>query len=235
MRGRADRRSRQRSGRWTSRARQREIAFGGRGGKRRGAGRKRSGPRRRVRHGRREQIERPLPVHVTMRRAEGLPGLRRKGEYRVLRRAFSAGAKRFGFRLVEYSVMTNHLHLIVEAPDRRALTRGLQGLFIRCARALNRLWGRKGKVFGDRYHEHVLRTPKEVRAALVYVLQNARRHRLAVGDIDPFSSGPWFEGWRREVEIVGAGARWLARARTWLLARGWRRYGRIGVGERAPR
>ena len=35
--------------------------------------------------------------------------------------------------------MNNHIHLLCEATDRRALSRGLQGLFVRIAKALNNL------------------------------------------------------------------------------------------------
>ncbi len=150
---------------------------------------------------------------------------------RSLREAFAAGAERRGFRLVEYVVLRDHVHMIVEGEDRGALARGLQGLLVRCARALNRIWRRKGRVFVDRYHDRVLRTPREVRAALCYVLQNARKHGLRAETIDPFSSGPWFEGWRESIEIVGAGPRLPPRAGTWLLGEGWKRWGRIGVKE----
>ncbi len=202
-----------------------------RGGARKGAGRKPNGNQAEVPHDLREPFEARFPVHVTMRRADGLPRLRRKEEYRVLRRAIGAGCERLGLRLVEYVVMGDHLHLIVEAEDRSSLARGLAGIAIRCARALNRLWGRKGRVFPDRFHDRVLRTGREVRAALAYVLHNARRHGERIETIDGFSSGPWFGGWREAIEIVGAGPRWLATAGTWLLREGWLNWGRIGVLE----
>ena len=61
----------------------------------------------------------------------------------------------------------------------------------------NRLWKRLGKVFDDRFYDRVLRTPREVRNALAYVLDNARRHGVVIGpgEPDPFSSGRWFDGW----------------------------------------
>ncbi len=201
------------------------------GGARAGAGRRSRGKEAGVPHDLREPFAARFPVHVTMRRARGLPRLRCKEEYRVLRCAFGAAAERPGFRLVEYVVMGDHVHLIVEATDRGKLASGLIGLFTRCARELNRLWGRSGKVFADRFYDHVLRTAREVRAALCYVLQNARKHGVAIATIDAYSSGPWFEGWRETIEIVGAGPRWLAQAGTWLLSVGWLRWGRIGVME----
>ncbi len=124
-----------------------------------------------------------------MRLNKGLPSLRRKNAYRVLTRAFAAGGERFGFRLIHFSIQSNHLHLLAEAENRRALARGMQGLSIRIARGLNRLWRRTAKVLADRYHDHILRTPTEVRNAIRYVLHNVQRHGIRfVGGFDPFTS-----------------------------------------------
>jgi hypothetical protein len=165
-----------------------------------------------------------------MRLRAGLPSLRRRDELRVLMGAFAAGRERGGFRLVHYSVQANHLHLIAEAHGRRALARGLQGLGVRIARALNRLWGRVGSAFGDRYHAHILRSPREVWNALRYVLCNARKHGgwLSRTRPDPCSSARWFDGWRDLQPPSGEDAP-TARARTWLLRRGWRRHGLLRV------
>jgi REP element-mobilizing transposase RayT len=190
-----------------------------------------------VSHRQREALAARFPVHVTVRRREGLPSCRSKGAYAALRAAFGAGCDRFGFRLVHYSVQGNHLHFVAEAKDRQALSRGMQGLLIRVAKALNRTWRRAGSVFADRYHARVLRTPREVRNALRYVLGNARRHgqRLVHG-IDYFASGWWFDGWREQPVITGLEgvARPVAAARTWLLAQGWRRHGLISLNEVTP-
>jgi REP element-mobilizing transposase RayT len=173
------------------------------------------------------------PVHVTVKLRERLPTLRSRRVYAALRAAFAAGCDRFGFRLAQYSVQRDHIHMIVEAKDRPALARGVQGLLIRVAKALNRLWSRKGSVFADRYHDRILRTPKEVRSALAYVLNNARRHglRLAQG-MDVFASGCWFDGWREKVRTRGIPAVCpVASARTWLLCVGWRRRGLVRLSE----
>jgi hypothetical protein len=119
--------------------------------------------------------------------------------------------------------------VIAEANDRRALSRGMQGLLVRVSRALNRLWRRRGSVFADRYHARSLRTPREVRAALVYVLHNAKHHGLRFPGIDPCSSGQWFDGWTEKIATSVAAP--LAKARTWLLREGWRRHGLISFAE----
>jgi hypothetical protein len=116
------------------------------------------------------------------------------------------------------------LHLLVEASDRRALSRGMQGLSIRVARATNGELGRKGRVFADRYHARALTTPRAVRFALRYVLLNVHKHEgrgaraderrrvradegravraVPFGFVDPCSSAPWFGGFARPSGLV---------------------------------
>jgi len=180
--------------------RQGNLRFRTWGGKRKGAGRKPKGDRAGVSHRMRERLTGRHPVHVTMRVRKEVWNLRSRRAYRVIERALSRGASRFGMRLTHHSVQGNHLHLIVEANDARALSRGMQGLSIRVAQGMNRLMKRKGKVLEDRFHAHVLRTPPEVRNAVRYVLDNARIHATRLGKVvaaaaDRFASGPGLPGW----------------------------------------
>ncbi len=206
-----------------------ELPFPSWGGKREGAGRKRKSAES-VPHARRPLLSRHHPVHVTWKLRRGLPRLRNRRTYAVLLAALRGGMERAVFRLNHYVVMSNHLHLIVEAEDRRSLSRGLHALAIRLARALNRLWLRRGRVFLERFHEHVLRTPTEVRRALVYVLDNARKHGawLSGGGPDPFSSAcdAVREGTASQAGS-GDGQPFLPLPQTWLLRLGWLR-GRAG-------
>ena len=57
--------------------------------------------------------------------------------------------------VIEYSIQSNHLHFVAEAQDEIALARGMKGLLVRVAEALNRAWERTGRVVGDRYHARV--------------------------------------------------------------------------------
>ena len=137
------------------------------------------------------------------------------------------------------SIQADHLHLIVEASSSQDLACGMKSIAALIARAVNRVFARRGPVLADRYHRRVLRTPREVRNALAYVLLNVRKHwheRHACtppARLDAASSGRWFGGWRREPngrEPPGD-LREVARARTWLLVVGWRRHGLIDPAE----
>jgi REP element-mobilizing transposase RayT len=146
------------------------------GGKRKRAGRKPNGARSLVSRSKRPVLNGRHPVHATMRVLPEIPSLRVLNGW--VRRALNAGSNQPGFRLIHFSIQGNHLHLIVEAEDTVRLSRGMQGLAVRISRAVNQVLSRKrGKVFSDRYHAHVLRSLREVRNAVAYVIENFRRHR----------------------------------------------------------
>jgi len=160
----------------------------------------------------------------------GTWNLRAQRCFQPLLRAFRGVRKRSGFRVTHFSVQGNHVHMLVEAGDRRAMSNGLRALLIRMARALNGVMRSSGSRFRDRYHESVLQTASAVRRCLRYVLENHTRHMANLGKtgpvVDPFSSAPWFDGYRSEVLIPCAtGDPPVATARSWLLAIGWRRLG----------
>jgi REP element-mobilizing transposase RayT len=156
------------------------------------------------------------PVHVTLRVCAGLPSLRADRVWTALERSL-ARASNATFRIVHFSAQADHLHLIVEADAPTRLTTGMQGLAIRAAKAINRVLARRGRVWMERYHARALATPREVRNALVYVLQNWKKHTRSASGLDPRSSAEWFVGWQeapsavRQPSLVPRPHTWLAR------------------------
>jgi len=209
------------------------------GGKRRGAGRKRAhAGKPRVRHAARPATNNRLPIHVTKRVRSDVTRLRRYELCKVLREAFVNGCRKDQFRICQFSIQGNHIHMICEASDSAALAAGIQGWSVRIARGLNRHLGRRGSVFYDRYHMEILRTPSQTRNALCYVLQNARRHGEQLEaqwhGMDPFSSAWWFDGWRDSSWKRGLKppeSRTVASAQSWMLRVGWRKRGLLSIDE----
>jgi REP element-mobilizing transposase RayT len=157
---------------------------------------------------------------------------------RELRRSLRQACERGEFRVVHYSIQCDHAHLVVEAAGKQALGRGMKSIGVRFARAVNRVFRRRGPVLEGRYHLRPLKTPREVRNALAYVLLNARRHwRKRNGSspparIDEASSGRWFDGWRRGTALErGREPPAVAPGHTWLLRVGWRRHGLVDPSE----
>jgi REP element-mobilizing transposase RayT len=206
------------------------------GGARAGAGRK-PGAQRRDPHRQREPLASRHPCHVTFKVKKDVHPLRSAKLVNELERSWREACDRGRFRLVQYSIQNDHIHLIVEASTARDLACGLKSIAARFARAVNRVFHRAGAVLADRCHVHVLKTPREVRNAIAYVLLNARRHLAKRGRplprtarIDPASSGRWFLGWRRSVAPADDPPA-IAPPRTWLLSVGWRRRGLIDLAE----
>jgi len=165
-----------------------------------------------IAHTKRPSVSSKLPLHVTIRMEDAVWNLRSRRSFRIVEKALFAASARFA-SVCHFSVQGNHIHLLVEANDKRSLSSAMRSLGVRVARGMNRLMSRRGRVVAHRYHARALRTPSEVRRARDYVLGNhaqyarAWRHSTPSRSIDPYSS---------------AAQREMPTPRTWLLRVGWR-------------
>jgi REP element-mobilizing transposase RayT len=161
--------------------------------------------------------------------------------YACVHRALRGALGRADFRIVHVSIQDTHLHLLVEADDRAALTHGMQSFAIRLARIVHAAVGGIGKVFTHRYHATQIQTARHARHALAYVLNNWRRHRLdwangraVPAKLDAFSSAISFTGWARDERFTpppNYDPLPVTRPRTSLLVFDWQSYGLIGTHE----
>src|SRR5712692_7208653 len=192
--------------------RQPELVFRTWGGKRAGAGRKRH--TNELPHVARPELHSNHPQHVTIRVRPDVISLRRSKSFAAVKRALKTCREQFGARICQWVVLGNHLHILIEAEDRIALGRAIKGLNVRLAKELNRLMGRKGRVIADRYHVRALKTPTEVRNALLYLARNARKHGFTKSPLpDRYSS--WVN-----LDL-------MAQPHTWLLRCGFKRAGPV--------
>jgi putative transposase len=193
-----------------------QLALPKRGGKRAGAGRPRTRPHpgllgTGVPHLQRPEFAARCPLHITQRVRPGVGHLRTQSILQLIKRALHEASGSSGMQVVHFSVQGNHLHLIVEAEGRAALSRSMQGLAVRLALRLNRLAGRRGTVFADRYHARVLATPRQVANTLRYVFENYRKHAR--------ETLPW--SWKDP--FASSLAQPLREPSVWLLRVGWTR------------
>jgi REP element-mobilizing transposase RayT len=209
------------------------------GGARAGAGRKPSGKRRDPRHRPRPRVLGREPQHVVLRAVRSLPRLRKRKVYDSVRVSLRHMLGNLDFRVCHLSIQHNHLHFLVEAADSDSLRRGMQGLAISLARRINKVLGRKGKVFAYRYHATAIKNPRQARNCLAYVLNNWRRHNEDVrtiaarfAAIDPYSSARTFDNWKEGRGRIplppgfkGFEPLDVAAPRTWLLRTGWTKAG----------
>ena len=107
------------------------------GGRRRGAGRPKT-VKRGGAHRERPDLDDRYPVHVVLR--THCQCMRQNQFYEVLRAVLAhfRDRQRDDFRITHVSLQKNHVHMIVEASDRCALTKGMQSFAIRFAKAYRR-------------------------------------------------------------------------------------------------
>ena len=191
-------------------------------------------------HVKREAFVKGRALHVTLRTLKVAKNLRRMDAYQAVRLAARVVLARSAFRLVHFSIQSNHIHLIVEADSQRELANGVRAFSISVAKSLNAKLGRpRGTVFADRYHARTLMNPTAARNAIRYVLNNWLHHRdgdhAPATAVDPYSSGASFLGWK---ELAGTqqferpdGFERVSTAAPvlWLTREGWRRGGEISV------
>ena len=66
-------------------------------------------------------------MHVTLKLRKELGNLRQRNTFNAVERALVAGKIGRGFRVVHFSVQSDHVHLICEAKDAPALGKGCRG------------------------------------------------------------------------------------------------------------
>jgi REP element-mobilizing transposase RayT len=173
---------------------------------------------------------------VTTRVVPEVGRLRSSAAREAIRDALAVTSKHMyaeeAFRICQLSIQGDHLHMIVEADSNEAMTRGMKGFLVSCARRINAAMGRRGTVFSDRYHVSMLATPTQVRHALAYTLCNWRKHGIALPgvELDPCSSAFALPDWGQGPSIRVRDIPLLlpvALPRTWLLSTGWRKAGPI--------
>ena len=190
------------------------------GGRRRGAGPKRAPGRPRMPHKTRPPHLARHPEHVTLRARCGLPSLRGDRAYSFLLTAISRASKDH-FRIIQFSVQVDHIHLLVEADDRTALIRGVQG-WPSVARAPSTV---PSTVAGQSGPTATTAAPPPPRARCALATSICFKivsstHEILRESIRK-SSGPWFEGWQQAPPRPDSPSP-VRKAKTWLATVGWR-------------
>ena len=149
------------------------------GGRRTGAGKKRVHSRG-VAHRTRERVNQRLPLHINFKyRIQ----IKNKAFLKILKRAL-LNSRRQGLKILHYSVQTNHVHFIIEASDNKILECGMRSLTVTLTKGIN-----QGRIQLQRYHLHILKTLKETKNAIHYVIFNEQKHKKAkFARLDDYSS-----------------------------------------------
>ncbi|RJQ78550.1 MAG: transposase [Desulfobacteraceae bacterium] len=84
--------------------------------------------------------------------------------------------KRYGLEVLNYSVTSNHIHLlVVDGKDRKAIPNSIQLIAGRTGQEFNQRKGRKGAFWEDRYHATAVEDGDHLSQCIVYIDLNMVR------------------------------------------------------------
>lgn len=204
---------------------------GGWGGKRRGAGRpNRSGT---PNHMARQKVDFKKPLHVTLKLKEGIHITLRTSDMLVAFQQSAEKARKHQLHVIHFSLESNHLHLIVECANNKALADGMKSLAGSFGRAIRKCCGGRGAVFKGRFHLQVFKSPTQMKNGLAYVLLNQSKHEKLIPYNDRYSSAEYFGEWKkllgREIGPLLPHKpkfrklpAYLSTPQSWLAREGWR-------------
>lgn len=144
-------------------------------------------------------------------------------------------AKKHQLHVLHFSLQSNHVHLILECVNNKALANGMKSLAGGFGRAIRKCGGGEGPVFKGRYHLQLIKKPKQMKSGLAYVLLNQSKHEELVPYSDRFSSSAHFHQWKK---LLGKDTgpllpsrqkhrrllpNYLSSPRSWLAQEGWQR------------
>lgn len=102
--------------------------------------------------------------------------------------------KRFGLSILNYTITSNHIHLLVRDTGKDVIPKSLQLIAGRTAQEYNQRKGRKGAFWEDRYHATAVDTDAHLAKCLVYIDLNMVRAGVVSHPCD------WFDGGYREIQ-----------------------------------
>ncbi len=83
--------------------------------------------------------------------------------------------KRFGLEILNYTVTSNHIHLLVHDTKEKSIPRSIQLIAGRTGREYNSRKNRKGAFWEDRYHATAVKADRHLVQCLIYIDLNMVR------------------------------------------------------------
>lgn len=140
-----------------------------------------------IRHISRERVNKPTPLHLTIKVRENKANIRNKRILKALHHAIKR-ARFKKLKVIHYTLEYNHIHLLVETSDNKILQTGMQALGISLSKAINKIKQLKGGVYKHRYHFRKLNSRRELKNVLHYIFKNGLKHKRSYSMLDPYNS-----------------------------------------------
>jgi putative transposase len=143
-----------------------------------------------------------LPSHITLRGNDRQDIFRCDGDRTRFLEYLADAARRNGFAVHAYVLMTNHVHLLATGYDSRSAPRTIQSVGRRYVAYFNARYGRSGTLWEGRYRSTLVETDRYLFACHRYIDMNPVRVGLAPHPAAYRWSSHRFYALGREDELV---------------------------------
>ncbi len=79
------------------------------------------------------------------------------------------------YDLLAWSVMPNHVHVLITPHEGHALEKILQGMKTHAAKEANRMLGKSGTFWQEEYYDHIVRDGEDLKHQVRYILRNPQK------------------------------------------------------------
>lgn len=93
---------------------------------------------------------------------------------------------RYRFKVHHFILMSDHYHLSVSVDEGTPIDKLMQLINSLAARAINKLLGRSGHVWGERYYARIVDTMTYLKKTISYFYQNPKRAKTLRKDVEEF-------------------------------------------------
>ena len=118
------------------------------------------------------QLRKNASYHVTAKFNRGEFILKDKAFKALFMEVLKRAKGRFRFRIKNFCLMGNHIHLIIEPLDNENLSRIMQWILSVFARNHNIKMGIKGHVWYDRFHSTIINSMRQMLRTFMYIAFN---------------------------------------------------------------
>lgn len=140
------------------------------------------------------------PYHVTTRTNNGVfrfkPLRYQKQIIAIYAEVIMIASRIYNVQVHHLVLMDNHHHLYASTPDAN-LSRFMQYVNARVAERMNKLLGRRGHFWGERFHSTILTSEEQQRNVIRYMYRNPVRARLTQSAFDYERSTAFFYAFGR--------------------------------------
>ena len=130
--------------------------------------------------------------HVTSRTNNKVKVFENRLGRKIMLIILEEAKEKFGFQLVNFCIMPNHIHLLIKPADGTNLIKIIQWIKTNSAKCWNRINVSSDHLWGERFFSRIIKNEDELETVIDYIDQNPVKAGLVSEPSDWIASGAYY-------------------------------------------